>query len=223
VNTIDVEATNEKVKKYQQENAQSIVVNQSKKTEEERAVAAKIAEEERQFLARRQTFVLQDQQEQQNRIKERLEFVESLTSKTTSGLKKPSRRKKEDEKSLFVNITSSTVSQTTTQTVTQTTTQTTAGATTATLSYRPAQPRTVPPSQPLAQPMAKPMPRKLQPQQQANPLDVQRMASHAGGFREEDVRNRATEEAFSAFLLSFSPPLGPSPFSLPSLSPIKLS
>lgn len=45
----DVEATNEKIKKYQAENQQSIFINQSKKAYDENVIKEKILEDERKM------------------------------------------------------------------------------------------------------------------------------------------------------------------------------
>ncbi len=49
VNNIDVEATNEKMKKYSAENQQSIYINQSKQASEAVALSLRIVEDEKNF------------------------------------------------------------------------------------------------------------------------------------------------------------------------------
>jgi CDK-activating kinase assembly factor MAT1 len=210
-NNSDVEKTTEFIKKYEMENQQSIIVNQSKKAEEDRALAQRIAEHERQFQARRQNIILQEQQEIQTLAKQRLELINFAESKSQ---RKSSRRKNKEVAATAPAVSSTTMTSSTTL----------AGDK---FAYKP-QLRPVPQTQ-LAPQQIIPKPLILQSGTGSGvgglrTREMDQRAIKAGGYKEETVRLRALEEAFSALMFPQSiAPSAPDPPALPSLSPMKLT
>lgn len=100
VNGIDVAETQEKIKKYKEENQELIVVNQSKKAEESRELQARLNLEEEEKEQRRQKSALEERKQLQEKLSERESILDDMAAgkpnakrvgNTTTELKKPSR------------------------------------------------------------------------------------------------------------------------------------
>eukprot|EP00026_Physarum_polycephalum_P013099 Phypoly_transcript_13469.p1 GENE.Phypoly_transcript_13469~~Phypoly_transcript_13469.p1 ORF type:complete len:333 (+),score=89.59 Phypoly_transcript_13469:109-999(+) len=204
ITNTDVEATNERVKKYQAENQQNIFYNQSKKASEDRLIKLQILEEDKKIQERKKKHILEDQEEAKKRLQDRLDMIHAQADK--KGQKgKPAAKKKEEKKE--------------TPAAPEVPAQNP-------MQYRPSAPgvaaqTTAVPAQPAlpAQPLssAKPIP--------SAHVDM-RARERAGGYREEYIKRRALEEAFDALLIvapfphntDHAPSMNP-----PSLSPMKIS
>jgi len=200
VNAQDVEATNEQVTRYEKANQATIIINSSKRAEQERLIQARIQAEEERMREQRKVFLLQDQQEAQAR---NLQRIEEMNKKNPKANKKSKEYKKKEETK-------------------PTTTPAIPTPAAAPLAYRP----TLKPilgAQPLQQTL-QPLPARPLQQKDTNILQQGKpyppAAYKAGGYKEQLIRLRNREEAFSTLFISPHVPL--SPLSLPSLSPIKL-
>lgn len=188
----DVEATNEKVKRYQAENQQLIHLNVSKKAFEENAIKEKILNAEKDLQEQRRKHILEDQEEAKKRLQERLEQIQN-NSKGLKGKpaakKKEKEKEKEDKKDLRITIS------------VPATTTAAAPAAPDRMQYLPSMSQSAPTAQPMANaPALAAQPLSSAPASSSQPVDI-KTRERAGGYREEYVKSRALEEAFASFFV----------------------
>mmetsp|Transcript_15978 Transcript_15978/g.22226 ORF Transcript_15978/g.22226 Transcript_15978/m.22226 type:complete len:312 (+) Transcript_15978:37-972(+) len=193
-NGIDVERTQEKIRKYKQENQELIIINQSKRAESEREVQARLMAEQMEREERRKRELEEEQMQKLQQLKQREETLEGLASgkisaaslKKSTDLKKPSAKKKVEPTPIVPTpIQTKPVYSYTPQNI-------------------PQQPTLPQPVKATAPPPAFALPQPIEGTKTTTMEESQekrKTAAKAAGWKDEYVTNRSLEEAFGSLFV----------------------